>query len=932
MKKNFRSKFVLAAMGVLSSAAMNGQIVVEAEDFIDPNFGKWTEVVTETYTGSKTIGYFDERGESLKYEVDIPTTGMYTFSAKYVAQRDGVLRMITDDGAFAEYELVGNVEMGKDWWSLALGSWFEIPADKGPSFYLTAGKHTFTVINEEFSANIDNFSFTKSDVTDKEIVKIKHNPSKIELMPKETLRVLPIGYNAAGQKIALPVKFSSNVKDGIYTAGNSYGKDKISVTMGGYTQELDVNIAKPTKRKEFVVTKNGFLNSSKGYVANEKGEKTSLAGISYFWMNEEPVGHFWTKETVDYLVDEYNIQVVRLPLTISPCGSNGQEKCSKYNDVWGYKEGESRANYRYNPEWTKEMADRMIKACIENDIYVIIDFHEHKAEDWVDMANEFFTYFASKWGEFPNVMYEIYNEPLCDDQTVVNYAKKVIPTIRNIDKKNLIIVGSSEFSRHPDKVTDAGKGYENIAYTWHGYVKFNHQADWGQHPEWNTSVPVVVTEWGCGQGGGDGDLRQTYKDRGVIHCFWSMANKNTDGDEAWSILKSKVTKRSGWSSADLNSNGAGQLSAAKSWINYTPKVLVVETPEFETSICEGSKVFLPEDKATVSGSAKGGSGSYTYKWEQTKGESAKIANPSSAKTEISGLKAGINVFALTISDGTDSETMSVTITVYPEGWTDPGLIDDVADNDTQTRIGGFWKVFDDAEQKANPHSTITEADQLPVDQHIKATAKMGNKWGGGNEAYCGVDMYLQEDKSGMDISSCNKVTYKFKGSSHIFRAVMTAVKDEDYHSYSVEGSNDWKEVTVNFGSLAQASDWGTDMPFSKESISKFSWMLRGNENTTRTLEIDDVTCVGMEFSVNVDPTSVENATEISKMYLFPNPSEDGSCTLIVLDRCNVVITNVAGQVVKEFVAVPDFNNDFSINEKGIYFVKAGNEVTKLIVK
>lgn len=928
MKKNFKSKLILAAMGLFSSAAMNGQVIVQAESFLDKEGDKWTEIVVEN---NVSIGYFDERGEILNYEVEIPTTGMYQFSAKYVAIRDGKIRVVMDDGAFAYYNFEGDLEDGDNWWKRPMGDWFEIPASDGPSFYLTAGKHTFKVVNEMASANIDYFTFVKSDVTDKEIVKIKNNPGKIELVPMDVLRVFPIGYNAAGQKIALPATFSSNVKDGIYTA-KSYGKDKISVTMGGYTQDLEVNIAKPTKRKEFVVTKNGYLNTSKGYVANEKGEKTSLAGISYFWINENPVGLFWNKETVDYLVDEYNMQVFRLPITISPCGSNGQEACSKYNDVWGYKEGGSRENYRYNPEWMKEMADRVIKACIENDVYVIIDFHEHKAENWVDLANDFFTYFASKWGEYPNVMYEIYNEPLCDDQTVVNYAKKVIPTIRNIDKKNVIIVGSSEFSRHPDKVTDAGKGYENIAYTWHGYVKYNHQADWGQHSEWNTTVPVVVTEWGCGQGGGDGDLRSIYKNRGVIHCFWSMANKNTDGDEAWSILKANVIKKSGWSSSEINSNGAGQLAAAKSWINYTPKVLVVETPEFETSICAGSKVFLPEDKVTVSGSAKGGSGNYTYKWEQTKGEGATIANPSSAKTEISGLKAGVNVFSLTISDGTDSETMGVTITVYPEGWTDPGLIDDVADNDTKTRIGGFWKVFDDAEQNANPHSTITEADQLPVDQHIKATAKMGNKWGGGNEAYCGVDMYLQEDKSGMDISNCSKVTYKFKGSSHIFRAVMTAVKDEDYHSYNVEGSNDWKEVSVNLASLKQAPDWGTDMAFSKESISKFSWMLRGNENTTRTLEIDDVTCVGMEFSVNVDPTSVENATEISKMYLFPNPSEDGSCTLIVLDRCNVVITNVAGQVVKEFVAVPDFNNDFSINEKGIYFVKAGNEVTKLIVK
>lgn len=925
MKKIFRNGYFFAMLGLLSSAAMNAQIKVEAESFTSVEGDKWTEVVVEN---NVSIGYFDERGEILSYEVEIPTTGMYQFSAKYVAIRDGKIRLVMDDGAYAFYKFEGDYEDGDNWWKRPMGDWFEIPVQDGPSFYLTAGTHTFKIINEMASANIDYFSFTKSDVTDKEIVKIKNNTGKINLVKMDQLKVFPIGYNAAGQKIVLPAKFSSNVKDGVYTA-TSYGQDKISVTMGGYTEELDVNVSKVTKRKEFVVSKNGFLNTSKGYVANEKGEKVSLAGISYFWVNENPVGYFWDKETVDYLVDEYNMQVFRLPITISPCGALGQSDCNKFNDVWGYEEGVSRENYRYNPEWMKEIADRVIKACIENDVYVIIDFHEHKAENWVDMANDFFTYFASKWGEYPNVMYEIYNEPLCDDATVVNYAKKVIPTIRNIDQKNVIIVGSSEFSRHPDKVTDAGTEYDNIAYTWHGYIQYGHDADWDSHANWNNGVPVVVTEWGCGTTGEVKNLRTVYKERGVIHCFWSMANKNTDGDYAWSILKAKVLKKSGWSEGELNSNGLSQLNTCKSWISYKPTVLVEETPEFTTSICAGSKLFLPEDKVTVYGSAEGGSGKYTYSWKQTQGTGAVIANPTAEKTEISNLQAGVNVFSLTISDGTDSETMSVTITVYPEGWVDPGLIDDVADNDLINRIGGKWSPFDDSKDAGRINSVPTVS---AADGKIKVDCKMGGACTGTIPAYCGVNLYLSADSTqSLDITNCSKITYKFKGSEHFFRVAMSSIKNGNYHCALVEGSNEWKEVSLNVSSLAQ-EEWGEKVAWDPTDVNRFSWMAKGGENTNKTLEIDDVTCVGMEFSANVDPTSIENATEINKSYLFPNPAEDGNCTLIVLERTNVVITNVAGQIVKEFVAVPDFHNEFSINEKGIYFVKAGNEVVKLIVK
>lgn len=932
MKKIFKSRYFFAMMGLFASTAMNAQIQVGATDYIDKEDGRWTPLKTEDYTGSKTLGYFDEQNESMTYEIKIPSTGMYTFSAKYVAQRDGAIRMVTDDGAFADYELVGNVAKGSDWWNETnVGGWFEIAASDGPAFYMTEGTHTFTVINKIASANVAYFTFTKSDISDKEVVKIKNNPNKIELMPNDKLDLSPIGYNAAGQKIALPVKFSSNVKDGIYTAGD-YGKDKITVSMGDYSQDLNVNITKPTKRKEFVVTKNGFLKTTNGYVANEKGEKISLAGISYFWMNEEPVGHFWCKETVDYLVDQYNIQVFRLPVTISPCGSNGQQQCSPQNDVWGYVEGDSRANYRYSPDWTKEIVDRVVKACIENDVYVIIDFHEHRAEDWVDLAKDFFTYFATKWGSFPNVMYEIYNEPLAstDNSTVVNYAKQVIPTIRNIDPTNVIIVGSKNFSREPDAVTGAGQGYDNIAYTWHGYVKYNHQSDWGSHSDWNNGVPVVVTEWGCGEGGGDGGLRNTFKEKGVIHCFWSMANKTEGEDGAWSILKSSCTKRSGWASNEITSNGAGQLAAAKSWINYTPKVLVEETPEFVTSICEGSKIFLPTtDKITIYGSAEGGSGNYTYSWEQTQGEKATIVSPTSAKTEITDLKAGVNVFSLTITDGTETETMGVTLTVYPEGYKDPGLIDDVEDNDLVSRIGGAWVAFDDSKDANGTNSVPT----VSSNGSIKVDCKMGSSKGNGTP-YCGIDLYLDENSTvenpvAFDITDCSKITYKFRGSQHFFRLALSGVTDGNYHCSLIEGSKDWKDVEINVNSLSQES-WGKQIAWDPKEAIKMSWMAKEGDNQSKTLEIDDVTCVGMTFPVNT--VGLTEATVINNMYLFPNPSENGECTLIVLDRCNVVITDVAGVVVKEFVAVPDFNNEFSINKAGVYFVKAGDDVAKLIVK
>ncbi len=335
------------------------------------------------------------------------------------------------------------------------------------------------------------------------------------------------------------------------------------------------------KKREFVVSRYGELNTSKGYVADASGKKVSLMGPSF---NSSLHPLFWNKETVKYLVDQYNVQIIRLPVAIAS-GLTDFDIC-----------------YRYHREVIQALVDEMVEAAIENDIYVIIDFQEHHAEDWIYWAKDFFGYFAKKWGNYPNVLYEIYNEPVCDKGTVINYAKQVIPTIRAIDSDNIIIVGSPNYSREPHTVTDAGQGQSNIAYSWHGYVMYNHQSDWdsSEASSWNTSVPVIVTEWGVGNNKDDGGLLNLFKERGVINCFWSMSNLG--GDEAtWSVLKESCNKKSDWTEADMTENGAFMLAQTKGWVDFAPVSLVDEpedSPEVYTEFDEatGTLTYYYDDK------------------------------------------------------------------------------------------------------------------------------------------------------------------------------------------------------------------------------------------------------------------------------------------------------------------------------------------------
>lgn len=912
MNKNYAKAGWLSAFLLLSVSA-HSQIKVEAEDFTNAK-SLSSEIITEN--DGKTIGYFDEEGEQLTYEVDIPTEGLYQISFHYLTGKDGNVKIQDANGNYYIFDTQAN--NAEKWWEVPMSNWPDFPKDESALFPLKAGKQEFYVICTGKSVNLDYITFTKSSSTDANVTKITTSPSKLNLMPGETTDIVAKGYNNAGDLIAANTKWSSNATNGRYKASNNEGSDVVTITMGETVKELKVKIAMPTKRQDFVVTKNGKLNTKNGAVRNEAGEKVCLMGPSWYWSCSAP--QWWKAETVDYLVENWNIQLVRLPVSIAPC-KDGQTPWTDKSQTWNTD------NYLHSPDYTKALVDEMVRAAIENDIYVIIDFHEHNAQHWTSLAIEFFQYFATKWGKYPNVMYEIFNEPTCSDQEVVTYAKEVIPAIRKIDDDNVIIVGSAMWSRHPDEVTEAGSGQSNIAYTWHGYIEHNHQGDWDGKNHWNNGVPIVVTEWGM-EPGNEGGLLNQYKTHGVMNAFWSMSNKGGK-DASWSVLKDDCFKTTGWSESEMTQDGIYMLNQCKGWIDYKPVVTTPVSKELSMSICSAKKFFLPTDETTLTGDAAGGSENYKFAWKQVSGPNdATIANANSATTKVSGLTDGEYIFRLTVSDGEDEVSETVKVTVLPEGYVDPGLIDDMEDNDVITKWGGRWKSKDDSDKNANPHTQITASDDLVKDGVVKVDYTMGKQWNGEGwmgDPYCSVDMYLKKSEEGEDLSDCEKITYRYKGPAHEFRVCMTAVTDDDYHTKNVSASSDWTEVSVTWGNLKQASDWGKDIEFDAASIDKLSWQIKDGVGKTGTLYIDDVTCVGGQ-------SNVENITDETSFVIAPNPAKNGVANIYVAERCDVTVTDMTGRIVAQFVAVPELDNKISVRNTGIYVVKAGSSIQKLIVK
>jgi len=304
-----------------------------------------------------------------------------------------------------------------------------------------------------------------------------------------------------------------------------------------------------------VVSQNGALSVSGNQIVNKDGNPVSFAGNSFFWSNKGWNGaKFYNKDVVKWLVKDWNSTIVRCPLA-------SDEK------VWN--------GYHEEPEENITRVSYVVNEAIKQDIYVIIDWHSHEAELNKDKAIEFFKVMAKKYGKYPNVIYEIYNEPLevSWDDVIKPYAEEVIAEIRKIDPDNLIIVGTPKWSQDVDIASENPiTGFKNIAYTLHFYA--------GSHKQWlmdkaekalNNGVAIMVTEWGTVDADGNGDVDEEstakwvafMKKHNLTNCNWAINDKK----EGASILKPKSNVRGNWKDSDLTKSGKLVKSIIQNWEN-----------------------------------------------------------------------------------------------------------------------------------------------------------------------------------------------------------------------------------------------------------------------------------------------------------------------------------------------------------------------------
>jgi endoglucanase len=301
----------------------------------------------------------------------------------------------------------------------------------------------------------------------------------------------------------------------------------------------------PSPESAGPVTQHGRLRVAGTKIVGKDGAPVSLAGMSFGW-SQWDAAPYYNASVVNWLKQDWKCGIVRAALGIAPTG------------------------YLSHPEENEARVCAVVDAAIAADLYVLIDWHDHHAHEHPKLAVEFFQRMARRYGRYPNVIYEIYNEPRDEvtwSRDVKPYAEQVVAAIRAIDPEGLIVVGSPRWSQDVDLVAQDPLLATNVAYTLHFYT--------GSHKAWlrdkarvamSKGLALFVTEWGMcnADGGGAIDEASTrewlafMREYQLSHCLWMISDKV----ETASVLRPGAARTGNWPEQELTAYG----QKARAWI------------------------------------------------------------------------------------------------------------------------------------------------------------------------------------------------------------------------------------------------------------------------------------------------------------------------------------------------------------------------------
>lgn len=279
-------------------------------------------------------------------------------------------------------------------------------------------------------------------------------------------------------------------------------------------------------------------------LVDSAGKDVTLRGMSLFWHMHNGGKEFWKPSVVKNLLLDWRVSVVRAPV--------GVEKD-------GIQDG-----YLDNPTNAMLLARQVIDAAIEAGVYVVVDYHAHQAASNREPAKTFFKELSELYGNTPNIIWEIFNEPIGDGwSNIVSYSNEIIPIIRK-NSRNVILVPTSFYCQNLGEVDNQlNSKYTNLAYVLHFYA--------GEHTfrdrlgaAINKGYAVFVSEWGTTNASGNGGYNESSStawlaemDRlGISNCNWSIGNPVKNGAVETSAALTALANQTGpWTDAEMSTSG-----------------------------------------------------------------------------------------------------------------------------------------------------------------------------------------------------------------------------------------------------------------------------------------------------------------------------------------------------------------------------------------
>ena len=251
---------------------------------------------------------------------------------------------------------------------------------------------------------------------------------------------------------------------------------------------------------------------------------------------------FFNDDVCDTLIQDWGCTVIRLAMT-----SHGLDN-----------------GYTYFPDRYFNEVCGYMDTLIEHGVYVIVDWHilfDGDPTEYQEDAVDFFSRISALYGDYPNVIYEVCNEPngmrfddpespVDWDNCIKPYAETVIAAIRENDPDNIIIVGTPTWSQDVDVASLNPIDGDNIMYTLHFYA--------GSHGEDHmdkvrtavaNGLPIFCTEWGTSLDSGNSGVFYTetlewmalLDEYNISWCNWSIGTAILESSNALRLYSNRFT-------------------------------------------------------------------------------------------------------------------------------------------------------------------------------------------------------------------------------------------------------------------------------------------------------------------------------------------------------------------------------------------------------